>query len=141
MANEMMNRHNDLFDGINDWFDFPRNFFNDREVANIMQADVTESDKNYTVKVDMPGMDKKNINLSYKDGILSIAGNRQTVKEAKDKNNNIIHQERSEGHISRSFRLPNVVASDISAKYDNGVLTIVLPKQAAGDNGSSIQVN
>lgn len=141
MANEMMNRHNDLFDGINDWFDFPRNFFNDREVANIMQADVTESDKNYTVKVDMPGMDKKNINLSYKDGILNIAGNRQTVKEAKDKNNNIIHQERSEGHISRSFRLPNVVASDISAKYDNGVLTIVLPKQAAGDNGSSIQIN
>lgn len=136
-----MNRHNDLFDGMNDWFNFPRNFFNDREVANIMQADVSESDKNYTVKVDMPGMDKKNINLTYKDGILSIAGNRQTIKEAKDKNNNIIHQERSEGHISRSFRLPNVVASQISAKYDNGVLTIVLPKQAAGENGNSIQIN
>ncbi len=141
MANEMMNRRNNMFDAMNDWFDFPTDFFNDHEIANIMQADVAEDDKQYTIKVDMPGMDKKNINLSYKDGILSIDGNRKTVIDKSDEKHNIIHRERSEGHVSRSFRLPDVVAKDITAKYDNGVLTIVLPKQTASDNGNSIQIN
>ena len=54
---------------------------------------------------------------------------------------NIIHKERSEGSISRSYRLPNVVANEIHAKYDNGVLTITLPKQTAGDDDNSIQID
>lgn len=141
MARDMMNRRNDMFDPMNDWFDFPTDFFNDREIANIMQADVAEDDKKYTIKVDMPGMDKKNINLNYKDGILSIDGNRKTVIDKSDEKHNIIHKERSEGHVSRSFRLPNVVANEITAKYDNGVLTIVLPKQTANSNDNSIQID
>ena len=140
MANDMINHRNNMFDSMNDWFDFPRNFFNDREVSNIMQSDVSENDKNYTVTVDMPGMNKKDIALSYKDGILNISGTRTTENDSKDDQGNIIHKERSEGHISRSFRLPNVVANEIHAKYDNGVLTITLPKQAAGDADNSITI-
>ncbi len=142
MANEMMNRRgNDMFDAMNDWFGFPKHFFDENELSNIMQSDVAENDKDYVVKVDMPGMNKDKINLNYNNGILSISGNRETFKDMSDKKHNIIHQERSEGHISRSFRLPNVVASDIHAKYDNGVLTVTLPKQTAGDNGSSIHID
>lgn len=131
MANDMMNRRNDMMDAMNDWFGFPRNFFDDSEIENIMQSDVAETDKDYVVKIDMPGMNKDDIKLNYKDGVLSVAGTRQAFKDTSDKNRNIIHQERSEGSISRSYRLPNVVASDIHAKYDNGVLTITLPKQTA----------
>ena len=87
------------------------------------------------------GMNKDDIKLNYKDGVLSVAGTRQAFKDTSDKNRNIIHQERSEGSISRSYRLPNVVASDIHAKYDNGVLTITLPKQTASDDGNSIQID
>ncbi|QYN57314.1 Hsp20/alpha crystallin family protein [Lactobacillus panisapium] len=142
MANDMMNRHNDLFDAMNDWFDLPRKFFYDGDMAKLMQSDVVENDKEYIIKVDMPGMDKNDINLNYNNGILSVSGSRKSFKDlSNDKNNSLIHRERSEGHISRSFRLPNVVASEIHAKYDNGVLTITLPKQSSGQSDNSIQID
>lgn len=142
MANDMMNRHNDLFDAMNDWFDLPRKFFDDGDMAKLMQSDVVENDKEYIIKVDMPGMDKNDINLNYNNGILSVSGSRKSFKDlSNEKNNSLIHRERSEGHISRSFRLPNVVASEIHAKYDNGVLTITLPKQSSGQSDNSIQID
>lgn len=128
-------------DGYNDWFGFPRNFFDDNEIENIMQSDVAETDKDYLVKIDMPGMDKQDINVNYNDGTLNVSGTRKSFKDTSDKNRNIIHKERSEGSISRSYRLPNVVASEIHAKYDNGVLTITLPKETAGNDGNSIQID
>lgn len=138
----MMNRNNnDIFDAMNDWLDFPRNFFDNREMSKMMQSDVAENDKEYTVKVDMPGMDKSKININYNDGVLSISGSRKSFKDNSKKDNSIIHKERMEGHISRSFRLPNVVASNSHAKYDNGVLTITLPKQSAGNGDNSIQID
>lgn len=142
MANEMMNRHNDLFDAMNDWFDLPRKFFDDGDMSKLMQSDVVENDNEYIIKVDLPGMDKNNINLNYNNGILTVSGSRKSFKNlTNDKNNSIIHRERTEGHISRSFRLPNVVASEIHAKYDNGVLTITLPKQSSGQSDNSIQID
>lgn len=136
-----MNRRNDMMDAMNDWFGFPRNFFDDTEIENIMQSDVAETDKDYTVKIDMPGMNKEDINVNYKDGLLTVAGSRKSFKDTRDKDKNIIHKERSEGRISRSYRLPNIVASEIHAKYDNGVLTIILPKQNAGDDSNSIHID
>ncbi|MDF7682156.1 Hsp20/alpha crystallin family protein [Lactobacillus sp. ESL0679] len=140
MAQDLTNRHNNLFDAMNDWFDLPQKFFDDNEMAKLMQADVAENDKNYVVKVDMPGMDKEKINLNYSNGILSVSGSRKSFKDLS-KDDSLIHRERSEGHISRSFRLPNVVASEIHAKYDKGVLTITLPKQNAGSNDNSISID
>ncbi|WP_278963557.1 Hsp20/alpha crystallin family protein [Lactobacillus apis] len=140
MANDMMNCRNDLFDAMNDWFDLPRKFFDDTNVAKLMQSDVIENDKEYVIKVDMPGMDKSNINLSYNNGILIVSGSRKSFKDMS-KDNSLIHRERIDGHISRSFRLPNVVASEISAKYDNGVLTITLPKQSSDQSDNSIQID
>ncbi|BDR61018.1 Hsp20/alpha crystallin family protein [Lactobacillus xylocopicola] len=140
MANEMMNRHNDIFDAMNDWFDLPKKIFDNNEMAKLMQADVVENDHEYVIKVDLPGMDKDKINLSYNNGILSVSGSRKSFKDMS-KDGSLIHRERSEGHISRSFRLPNVAASDIHAKYDNGVLTINLPKQSANESENSIQID
>ena len=141
MANDMMNRRNDMMDAMNDWFGFPRNFFDDNEIENIMQSDVAETDKDYLVKIDMPGMDKQDINVNYNDGTLNVSGTRKSFKDTSDKNRNTIHKERSEGSISRSYRLPNVAASESRAKYDNGVLTITLPRETAGNDGNSIQID
>lgn len=141
MANEMMNRHNDLFDAMNDWFDLPRKFFDTSEMTNLMQADVVENSHDYVIKIDMPGMNKNDINLNYANGVLSVAGTRKSFNNLTDKNGSIIHRERSEGHISRSFRLPNVAANEIHAKYDNGVLTVTLPKQSADKSDSAIQID
>ena len=140
MANEMMNRHDDVFDTMNDWFDFPRNFFDDK-TTNIMQADLTETDKDYVVTIDMPGFNKNDIHINYHDGILSVSGTRKSETNETAKNGDVIHKERSQGRVSRSFRLSNVVANKIHAKYDDGVLTITLPKQNADANNSSIQID
>lgn len=137
----MMNRRNDMMDAMNDWFGFPRNFFDDSEIENIMQSDVAETDKDYTVKIDMPGMNKSDINVNYQNGLLTVSGSRKSFKDTSDKEHNLIHQERSAGRISRSYRLPNIVASQIHAKYDNGVLTITLPKQTADDGSNSIHID
>lgn len=141
MANDIMNRRNDMMDAMNDWFGFPRNFFDDSEIENIMQSDVAETDKDYTVKIDMPGMNKDDINVNYKDGILNVSGSRKSFKDTSDKERSIIHRERSVGRISRSYRLPNIVASQIHAKYDNGVLTITLPKLTADADSNSIHID
>ena len=90
MANDMMNRRNDMMDAMNDWFGFPRNFFDDTEIENIMQSDVAETDKDYTVKIDMPGMNKEDINVNYKDGLLTVAGSRKSFKDTSNKDKNII---------------------------------------------------
>ncbi|MQB96026.1 hypothetical protein DN440_09845 [Lactobacillus reuteri] len=73
MANELQNRNN-LFDSLMNM----RNWMNDdffsnlTPVADHMKTDVTEDDKNYTVKIDMPGFDKKDIKAQYKNGVLTI---------------------------------------------------------------------
>lgn len=117
-----------LFDTLNPWFEFPKNLFNGNNDNNIMQSDVTETDDDYQITVDLPGMDKKNIHLTYEDGILTISGKREAVKNDNDKKRNVIHQERSIGEFSRQYRLNNVDNTKIHAKYDNGILTVTLPK-------------
>lgn len=142
MAHELMNRnHRDMFDAMNDWFDFPSNFFEGREMNNLMRADVEESDHDYTVKVDLPGMNKNDIKLSYQNNLLTVAGKREQTSEERDAQKNLIHSERSYGRISRSFRLADIDANQIHAKYENGVLTINLPKLTETNNEHSITID
>lgn len=140
MANDLMSRRNDLFDYMGDLFDAPRSFFDNRAARNILQADVSDTDNEYTVKIDVPGMDKEDIHLGYDDGVLTISAHRSTFKDDSDKKNNLIRQERSEGSVSRSFSLPNVDKSNIHAKLNNGVLTVTLPKTTASDDDDSIEI-
>lgn len=148
MANELMNRRNrNPLDRFNDWFNddffgFPRDDFANVSLANIMQSDIAETDKEYVVKIDMPGMQKDKINLNYQNGVLSVSGSRESFSDLSDKDGNIIHNERSIGHVSRKFRLPDVEKSAISAKYEGGVLTVTLPKATEkSDDANQIKID
>ncbi|MFK3588526.1 Hsp20/alpha crystallin family protein [Lactobacillus sp. 23-2] len=140
MANDLMNRYNDLFDHMGGWLDNSRDFLDTHAFRNILQADVAEDDKEYTVKIDVPGMSKDDIHLAYSDGVLTISGHRSTFKDDSDKKKSLIRQERSEGSVSRSFALPSVDKSQISAKLTDGVLTVVLPKTSAEENEDTITI-
>lgn len=140
MANDLMNRYNDLFDHMGGWLDNSKDFLDSHAFRNILQSDVAEDDKEYTVKVDVPGMNRDDIHLAYSDGILTISGHRSTFKNDSDKKKNLVRQERSEGSVSRSFSLPNVDKKNISAKLDNGVLTITLPKASPVEDEDSITI-
>ena len=140
MTNDLMNRYNDLFDHMGGWLDNSKDFLDIHAFRNILQSDVAEDEHEYTVKVDVPGMSKDDIHLSYTDGILTISGHRSTFKDDSDKKKNLLRQERSEGSVSRSFSLPNVDKKGISAKLDGGVLTVTLPKAAPEENEDTITI-
>lgn len=89
--------------------------------------DISETQKDLLVKVEVPGIDPKDIDISLHGDMLTIKGERKQEKEEKDENFHRI--ERSYGVFSRSIRLPVEVEGDkVKATYKNGVLKITLPK-------------
>ena len=92
-------------------------------------VDVAETDKAYEVSAELPGMDEKNIDVKFSDGVLTIKGEKEEVKEEKKKDYYL--NERSFGSFQRSFRLPDGVDADkIEANFKKGVLTVTVPKSA-----------
>lgn len=142
MANDLTRRNNFLDNMMNmrNWMN--DDFFSDlAPVADHMKTDIAETEKEYRVKVDMPGFAKKDIHIDYANNILSITGHRDTFSDDADKNGNVLHSERRYGQMSRQYRLPDVDRSAIKARYEDGVLILNLPKlQADNNNDSHIEI-
>ena len=91
-------------------------------------VDIFETEGEIVVKAELPGMDRKDIQLNLENNVLSLRGERKFQKETKDDNYHRI--ERSYGVFSRSFSIPATVDEErIRADYKDGVLKIVLPKK------------
>ncbi len=104
--------------------DFFGNFWNDDR----LKVDIKETDKNYELKADLPGFTKDNISVEYDRDILSIQAHKESSIEDKDEDGNYIRRERTASSFSRQFMLKNVDEAAISAKFENGVLNLALPK-------------
>ncbi|QSR84965.1 Hsp20/alpha crystallin family protein [Methylacidimicrobium sp. B4] len=90
-------------------------------------ADITEDDKEYLVKLELPGMKREEVRVSMESGVLTISGERKLEKEEKNKKYHRV--ERAYGSFSRSFVIPDdVVAEKIDAQFKEGVLQVHLPK-------------
>ncbi len=90
-------------------------------------VDITESENEYNIKADIPGMKKEDIKISLEDNTLSISGERKEEKE--EKGTNFVKKEKSFGSFMRTFALPHSVdAKGIKASYKEGVLNITVPK-------------
>jgi HSP20 family protein len=90
-------------------------------------VDITEDEKEYLVKADLPEMKKEAIKINLHDDVLSISGDRQYEKEEKGKKYHRV--ERAYGSFMRSFTLPeDADGSKINAEYKDGVLKVHLPK-------------
>ena len=92
------------------------------------RVDIRETDDALLVQAELPGIDKKDVQLEVKDGVLTLSGERRYEKDVKEEN---VHRvERAYGSFSRSFSLPsNVDADKVDAKMKNGVLEVRLPKR------------
>lgn len=143
MANELQRNNGFFGDMMQDWFD--NNFFNNANLlfnSNYMKTDIEETAKQYRVKVDMPGFDKKDIHISYNDDLLTVTGHRDTFDDESDKDGNILHSERRYGQMSRQYRLPGVDLEQVNAKYTDGVLILTLPKLTKQANdGKHIEID
>ena len=91
------------------------------------RADIKESDEEYTIEAEMPGMKKEDINLELNDDYLIISA--EHTEENEEKEDNYIRRERRQGRYTRSFYLENVNQDDIEAEYDEGILKVHLPKE------------
>jgi HSP20 family protein len=95
-------------------------------------VDVTESDKAYTVKAEVPGVKKEDISVSVDGNQVSISAEIKQEKEEKE-GEKLLRSERYYGSMYRSFTLPtDVDQSKAEAKYTDGVLELMLPKKAGG---------
>ena len=92
------------------------------------RVDIKEHDGHYEISAELPGVKKEDLHITLEEGILTIeAESRQESKEEKE--GRVIRQERRYGKFTRSFNLGgNVSEEDISANFDNGILTITAPK-------------
>jgi len=92
------------------------------------RVDIRETDDALLVQAELPGIEKKDVHLEVKDGILTLSGERRYEKDVKEEN---VHRvERAYGKFSRSFSLPsNVDADKVNATMKNGVLEVRLPKR------------
>lgn len=92
-------------------------------------VDIHENDSAYTLLVDIPGVDPKDIDVSMEKSVLSIKGERKKNLRATE-SEGVKRIERKYGLFARQFTLPEEAdAEHIDAKADNGVLTITIPKQ------------
>jgi len=90
-------------------------------------TDIIENEKSYVLKLDLPGVVKENVKISYKEGVLTVSGERKNENESQ--NGKWFRVERTFGGFSRSFTLPELIKQDaISASFKNGMLTIEIPK-------------
>jgi len=91
-------------------------------------VDILETKEKTILKAELPGFDENQIHLHFEDGILSLEGERKFEKENADENYHRV--ERSYGRFVRSFTIPsNVDNEKISAAFQNGILTVELPKR------------
>lgn len=98
-------------------------------VQGVMKTDIKENDKEYELTIELPGYKKENVNAELKDGYLIINATNEMNEEEKDEKG-YIRKERYYGSCQRSFFVgKNLKEEDIKAKYDNGVLTLTVPKE------------
>lgn len=105
-----------------------------------MKVDVKETDGGYTVQAEVPGVPKEDIHVSVEGNVVSLRA-QVCQQDQQTEGERVLRSERYFGEVARSFQLPgDIDATQAKAKYDNGVLTLTLPKKQGG-NGQRLKID
>ena len=124
----------DIFDDFMDDFGFPdvNKELYGKHAKNVMKTDVRELEDGYEIIMDLPGFKKDEIEIMLENGYLNVSATKGLDKDESDKAGKYIRRERYSGSMSRSFYVGDGVSQeDIKAKFENGVLTLEVPKKEA----------
>ncbi|RLD15908.1 Hsp20/alpha crystallin family protein [candidate division KSB1 bacterium] len=123
-----LTRVNDVFDRmLEDFFSADTRFFGEPVTSLMPLMNIEETKDAYKISVELPGMEKDDIDIEVKDNVLTISGEKKEERESEE--GTFYRRERRFGKFSRSINLPNDInIDDISAEYKNGVLMLTLPK-------------
>ena len=117
-----------LFD---DFFNFPFGYYT-TSTSDLMKTDIKDADDHYEITMNLPGIKKENVKAELKDGYMTIHVSSNTNNDEKDENGKYIRRERFSGNCSRSFYVSDqITEEDIKAKFENGTLTMIVPKKEA----------
>jgi len=124
---------NNLFPSRRDFMNLNRNFFGDSfdnlfTNAEDFSVDIQDNDKSYKLEADLPGLNKEDIDLDYSNNVLSIRAKQETENKEEDEESNYVRRERSSRSFSRQFLIKDIDQDNITAKFENGVLTVDLPR-------------
>lgn len=127
----------DLFNDtlFNDFFGRP--FFSKHR---IMRTDFKEEENRFVLDIELPGLNKEDIKLSFEDGYLTVGVEASENKEEKDETGSYIRRERYYGNCSRTFYVGNISESGITAAYNNGILSVSVPKTEMVDKKRIITI-
>ncbi|WP_415993304.1 Hsp20/alpha crystallin family protein [Eubacterium ventriosum] len=128
---------NDLFDDFGDVFEFSPAFRKQVAATRNISSDIKELADGYQIEMELPGFSKEEVKAQLKDGYLTItaehnAENKEENNEEGQKKETVkyIRRERYYGKCQRSFFVgKNVTEEDINAKFENGILTMYVPKE------------
>ena len=119
-----------LFDDFFDTVSRPIKAIRQAPIPQVMRTDVKESDKGFTLDIDLPGYKKEDISAELKDGYLTVSAKTSDEHEEKEEDGTYIRRERSFGSCSRSFYIgEDIVDSEIKAKFEDGILRVYVPKK------------
>ncbi|MCH5349766.1 MAG: Hsp20/alpha crystallin family protein [Oscillospiraceae bacterium] len=118
------------YDLFNAFHDFERDFFGDERQVSSCKTDIRDEGERFVLEAELPGFDKKDINLDINGGFLTLSAERSSEKNERDDNGRYVRRERSFGSYRRSFDISGINSEQIDAEYKNGVLFVNLPKKA-----------
>ena len=123
-----MEARNNPFDFVSIFDDFFNDSFTPAFFTSVhpIKADIRETEKEYVIEADMPGVKKEDIKLDLRDGVLTIGVEQN--EQSEDKRENYIRKERRYGSYCRTFHVDGIQQENVTAKYNDGVLTVSLPK-------------
>ncbi len=130
--NSLYNPFREMDELENQLFANPFGFFGTKTLDEF-KTDIKDEGDHYELEADLPGFEKKDINLDINNDVLTISAERHSEHEEKDKKGKYVRCERSYGSYSRQFDLSGVKADEITAKYEDGVLKLNMPKKTENE--------
>jgi len=106
-----------------------RNFFTSTPSVSAFRTDVIDSGDAYTLESELPGFKKEDIKIDIENDCMTISAERKS--DSKEEKDNYVKRERVYGSFSRSFDVSGINVDGIEAAYNDGILTVKLPKKAA----------
>ncbi len=120
----------DLFDDFFD--DFAKPARRPAPPVTMMKTDIKEMDDRFELDIDLPGFKKEDVHAELKDGYLTIGAQNSSSNDEKNEDGKYIRRERFYGSCSRSFYVgEDITEEDIKARFDNGILKVIVPKKEA----------
>ena len=124
-----VSRNRGIYNPFREMEEMEKRFWGDGKLTDF-KTDIKDLGETIQLEAELPGFKKEDIKVNIENKYLTISATRESEDSEKDNEGNYIRRERSYGSFSRSFDISGIESEGISGKYENGILTLTLPKKS-----------